>query len=60
MGELNEGVNELRPLPPEQLARAEQRLNHPVPASRIDAARKAAGSQRRGFIKAYTKWYLGT
>ena len=29
----------LRPLTPEQLARAEQRLLHPAPGSRIEAAR---------------------
>ncbi len=30
----------LRPLTPAELARAENRLLHPVPGSRIDAARK--------------------
>jgi hypothetical protein len=32
-------VNELRPLTPQQLARAENRLRHPAPGSRIEAAR---------------------
>jgi hypothetical protein len=32
-------VNELRPLTPKQLARAENRLRHPAPGSRIEAAR---------------------
>jgi hypothetical protein len=32
-------VNELRPSTPEQLARAENRLRHPAPGSRIEAAR---------------------
>ena len=33
------GVRELRPLTPEQLARAEHRLRRPAPGSRIEAAR---------------------
>jgi len=33
-------VKELRPLSPEQLARAEYRLSHPPPGSRIEAAKK--------------------
>jgi hypothetical protein len=33
-------VKELLPLTPEQLARAEQRLRHPAPGSRIEAAQK--------------------
>jgi len=33
-------VPELRPLTPEQLARAEARLRHPAPGSRIEAAQK--------------------
>jgi len=32
-------VKELRPLTQEQLARAEERLRHPAPGSRIEAAR---------------------
>jgi len=32
-------VKELRALTPEQLARAESRLRHPAPGSRIEAAR---------------------
>jgi hypothetical protein len=32
-------VNELRPSTPERLARAENRLRHPAPGSRIEAAR---------------------
>ena len=33
-------MNELRPLTPAQLARAENRLRHPAPGSRIAAARE--------------------
>jgi hypothetical protein len=33
-------VNELRPLTPQQLALAENRLRHPAPGSRIAAARE--------------------
>lgn len=33
-------MTELRALTREQLARAEQRLSHPVPGSRIEAAQK--------------------
>jgi hypothetical protein len=33
-------VKELRSLTPEQLARAEQRLRHPAPGSKIEAAQK--------------------
>ncbi|HEY4364776.1 MAG TPA: hypothetical protein VGN17_27670 [Bryobacteraceae bacterium] len=33
-------MKELLPLTPEQLARAEQRLRHPAPGSRIEAAKK--------------------
>jgi len=33
-------VNELRALTPEEFARAAERLRHPAPGSRIDAARK--------------------
>jgi hypothetical protein len=33
-------VKELRPLTPEEFARAEQRLLHPAPGSRIEAAQK--------------------
>jgi hypothetical protein len=32
-------VKELLPLNPEQLARAEERLRHPAPGSRIEAAK---------------------
>jgi hypothetical protein len=33
-------VKELRALTPEQMARAERRLRHPAPGSRIEAAMK--------------------
>jgi len=33
-------VKQYRPLTPEQLARAEERLRHPVPGSKIEAAQK--------------------
>jgi hypothetical protein len=33
-------MKELLPLTPEQLARAEEKLRHPAPGSRIEAARK--------------------
>ena len=33
-------MKELRALTPEQLARAERRLRHPAPGSRIEAAKK--------------------
>lgn len=33
-------MKELLPLTPEQLARAEEKLRHPAPGSRIEAAQK--------------------
>ena len=33
-------MKELRPLTPEEFARAEHRLRHPAPGSRIEAAKK--------------------
>jgi hypothetical protein len=33
-------VEDLRPLTPEEFARAEHRLRHPAPGSRIEAAKK--------------------